>query len=152
MKLTKEQSQKLLRERGIWVTEACDKCGRLLGSVRYTRRGEPGEWCSESCRDGVDAGAVSDERRRKGGRRGVPRPLRGVRQLGARRRRAKSRSTAAGASFPAARAIYVALVVQHVLGAKRRFGKRVVRGRSLPCVAETLAARRRPAGPLTTAR
>ena len=68
MKLTKEQSQKLLRERGIWVTEACDKCGRLLGSVRYTRRGEPGEWCSESCRDGVDAGAVSDERRRKGGR------------------------------------------------------------------------------------
>src|ERR1700730_6138465 len=27
MKLEREQSQKLLRERGIWVTGACDKCG-----------------------------------------------------------------------------------------------------------------------------
>jgi hypothetical protein len=52
MKLTREQSQKLLRERGIWVTEACDKCRKLLGSVRWTRRGEPGEWCSSLCRDG----------------------------------------------------------------------------------------------------
>src|SRR5271167_1715145 len=55
MKLTKEQSQKLLRERSVWVTEACDKCGRLLGSVRWTRQGECGEWCSAECRDGVKA-------------------------------------------------------------------------------------------------
>jgi len=65
MKLTKEQSQKLLHERGIWVTEACDKCGQLLGAVRYTRRSEPGEWCSELCRDGAEQAA---ERQRKGGR------------------------------------------------------------------------------------
>jgi len=53
MKLTKEQSQKFLQERGIWVTNACDKCGQLLGSVSWTRKGEPGEWCSALCRDGV---------------------------------------------------------------------------------------------------
>lgn len=53
MKLTREQSKKLLQDRGIWLTEACDKCGKLLGSVRWTRRGEPGEWCSAECRDGI---------------------------------------------------------------------------------------------------
>jgi len=53
MNLTREQSQKLLQERGIWVTDACDKCGQLLGAVRRTRRGEPGEWCSAPCRDGT---------------------------------------------------------------------------------------------------
>jgi hypothetical protein len=57
MKLTKEQCQKLLHDRGIWVTNACDKCGQLLGSVRWTRRGEPGEWCSAECRDGVSVSA-----------------------------------------------------------------------------------------------
>jgi hypothetical protein len=53
MKLTKEQLHRLLRERGIWVTNACDKCGQLLGSARWTRRGELGEWCSATCRDGI---------------------------------------------------------------------------------------------------
>ena len=53
MKLEREQSQKLLRERGIWVTGACDKCGQLLDSVRWTRKGERGEWCSAACRDGI---------------------------------------------------------------------------------------------------
>jgi hypothetical protein len=56
MKLSQEQSKRLLQERGIWITEACDKCGRLLGSVRWTRRGEPGEWCSAACRDEVSHG------------------------------------------------------------------------------------------------
>lgn len=53
MKLSREQSQKLLRERGIWTTEACDRCGNLLGSIRWTRKGESGEWCSTECRDGI---------------------------------------------------------------------------------------------------
>ena len=55
MKLTREQSQKLLRERGTWITDACDKCGQLLGAVRWTRKDEEGEWCSATCRDGVKA-------------------------------------------------------------------------------------------------
>jgi hypothetical protein len=51
MRLTQNQSQKLLHERGSWITGTCDKCGRLLGSSRWTRKGEPGEWCSAVCRD-----------------------------------------------------------------------------------------------------
>ena len=54
MKLNQEQRQKLLHELGIGVTEACDKCGQLLGSIRWTRRSKPGEWCSPLCRDGLD--------------------------------------------------------------------------------------------------
>jgi hypothetical protein len=57
MKLTREQSQKLLQECGIWSTEVCDRCGQLLGSVRWTRAGQPGEWCSAECRDGVKVAA-----------------------------------------------------------------------------------------------
>jgi hypothetical protein len=55
MKLTREQSQRLLNQHGIWIPEACDKCGQVLGSVRWTRRAEPGEWCSAECRDGKAA-------------------------------------------------------------------------------------------------
>ncbi len=64
MQLTVEQSRKALAEHGCYVTEACDRCGRLLGAVRYTIRGTPGEWCSELCRDGEKAVAL----RQKGGR------------------------------------------------------------------------------------
>jgi len=55
MRLTREQTEKICREHGSWVNEACDKCGAILGPVRYTRRGEEGEWCSRECRDGDKA-------------------------------------------------------------------------------------------------
>jgi hypothetical protein len=45
--------QRPLRERGVYVTEACDRCGRVLGSVRYTKAGVSGVWCSRQCRDGA---------------------------------------------------------------------------------------------------
>ena len=64
MKLTEEQSRELFRRTGNYLKEACDRCGKPLAEVRYTRRGEPGEWCSELCRDGEEAVA----QRRKGGR------------------------------------------------------------------------------------
>src|SRR5215469_7753244 len=63
MKLSREQSQRLLRDRSIWLTKACDKCSRLLGSVRWTRKGEPGEWCSAECRDGIRVALKANTRR-----------------------------------------------------------------------------------------
>ena len=57
MKLSAEQ-QAAIRERyGVCVNEACDKCGQVLGRVRFTCKDEPGEWCSRECRDGVEAHA-----------------------------------------------------------------------------------------------
>jgi len=57
MQLTIQQSRELLDKFGCYVTEACDQCGRILGPVRYTRRGESGVWCSRECRDGKEAHA-----------------------------------------------------------------------------------------------
>ena len=66
MRLNERQILALQRNHGVWVAEACDRCGRLLGSIRYTRRGEPGEWCSETCRDG--SAAVQSRQARRAGR------------------------------------------------------------------------------------
>jgi hypothetical protein len=55
VRLTEAQSRALLAKHGVRVTEACDQCGQILGPVRFTRYGEPGEWCSRECRDGLEA-------------------------------------------------------------------------------------------------
>jgi hypothetical protein len=47
--------QTFLRERGVYVTQACDRCGRVLGPVRFTRTGDSSVWCSRQCRDGAHA-------------------------------------------------------------------------------------------------
>ncbi len=54
MQLTEGQSRKLMRMHRVYVTEACDRCGAVLGSIRWTIRGEPGAWCSQKCRDGIE--------------------------------------------------------------------------------------------------
>jgi hypothetical protein len=54
MQITEAQSRELMQTHGVYVTEACERCGQILGHVRYTRRNQPGEWCSRACRDGVD--------------------------------------------------------------------------------------------------
>ena len=54
MELTQQQRQKLVIEHGIYRNEACDKCGVVLGEIRYTRLGEAGMWCSRICRDGIE--------------------------------------------------------------------------------------------------
>jgi hypothetical protein len=54
MRLTEEQSLALLERYGAFVTEVCDKCGKILGSIRFTRFGQNGEWCSKHCRDGFE--------------------------------------------------------------------------------------------------
>ena len=58
MMLREELRRRLLADRGVYVTEACDKCGQLLGAVRYTRRGEPGVFCSRNCRGDREQPAI----------------------------------------------------------------------------------------------
>jgi hypothetical protein len=67
VRLTEEQSRALLAKHGVYVMEACDQCGKILGHVRFTRFGQSGEWCSRECRDGTQ---VAERYRgtRKGGR------------------------------------------------------------------------------------
>lgn len=55
MMLREELRRRLIEERGIYVKECCDKCGQLLGAVRFTRQSETGTWCSRECRDGKTA-------------------------------------------------------------------------------------------------
>jgi len=63
MHLTAEQRNTILDKTGCYVTEACDKCGKLLGPVRYTRKDEAGVWCSRECRGDAERPAI-----RQGGR------------------------------------------------------------------------------------
>jgi hypothetical protein len=68
VKLTEAQSRELLQKHGVYATEACDKCGKILGPERhFTRFGEDGAWCSRECRDGAQA-AERHTAIRKGGR------------------------------------------------------------------------------------
>ncbi len=50
MKLAPAQARELLERFGVYALSVCDKCGAILGAVRYIRRGEAGEWCSPECR------------------------------------------------------------------------------------------------------
>jgi hypothetical protein len=43
MRLIEALSLQLLRTQGAYVTEACDRCDKILGPVRYTSQGEKGE-------------------------------------------------------------------------------------------------------------
>jgi hypothetical protein len=63
MKLTTQQSYELLAKHGVFAREICDKCGAVLGAVRFTRRNETGVWCSPECRGDGDRQAT-----RKNGR------------------------------------------------------------------------------------
>jgi hypothetical protein len=54
MKLTAELTRRAFELYGVWLNEACDRCGKLLREVRYTRKDEPETYCSRLCRDGVD--------------------------------------------------------------------------------------------------
>jgi phage FluMu protein Com len=41
MKLTAEQQARALAVHGVCANEACDKCGKVLAEVRYTRKDTP---------------------------------------------------------------------------------------------------------------
>jgi hypothetical protein len=57
MTISPELQSRLRDERGVYALEACDRCGQILGAVRFTRAGDPGVWCSRECRDGAHAHA-----------------------------------------------------------------------------------------------
>jgi hypothetical protein len=55
MRVTKSDIQ-ALRERGIYLTDSCDRCGTLIHYAnRFTRFHSKGAWCSRLCRDGVES-------------------------------------------------------------------------------------------------
>lgn len=71
------EQQQIIRDRyGVCVNEACDTCGQIVGWVRFTRRTEPGEWCSRECRDGTEAAARYDATRKVGRPRLTPKQQR----------------------------------------------------------------------------
>jgi hypothetical protein len=50
MDLSTELRKRLLIDCGICVAEACDRCGTLVGPIRFTRIEDSGVWCSRECR------------------------------------------------------------------------------------------------------
>jgi len=50
MLLAIQKSYELLAKYGCFAREICDKCGIVLGAVRFTRYGEPEVYCSRECR------------------------------------------------------------------------------------------------------
>jgi hypothetical protein len=54
MRLTKQQNYELFEKFGCHIKELCDRCGKGIGPVSYTRAGDTGVWCSRECRDGKE--------------------------------------------------------------------------------------------------
>jgi len=50
MLLAIQKSYELLANYGFFAREICDKCGIVLGAVRFTRQGESEVYCSRECR------------------------------------------------------------------------------------------------------
>ena len=58
MLLTIQQGYELLANYGCFAREICDKCGVVLGAVRFTRYGESEAYCSRECRGDADSSAT----------------------------------------------------------------------------------------------
>jgi hypothetical protein len=58
MLLAIEKSYELLAHYGCFAREICDKCGIVLGAVRFTRRSEPEVYCSRECRGDAHRSAI----------------------------------------------------------------------------------------------
>jgi hypothetical protein len=64
MLLTVQQGYELLANYGCFAREICDKCGIVVGAVRFTRYGESEVYCSRECRGDADRSSTH----RRGGR------------------------------------------------------------------------------------
>jgi len=58
MLLTTQESYELLGNYGCFAREICDKCGVVLGAVRFTRYGESEVYCSRECRSDAHRAAT----------------------------------------------------------------------------------------------
>src|ERR1700687_3703830 len=58
MRISLTATYDLLAKRGVFAREACDRCGQVLGSVRYTRLADAGVWCSRACRGSIERPAI----------------------------------------------------------------------------------------------
>ena len=58
MLLAIQKSYELLAKYGCFAREICDKCGIVLGAVRFTRHGESEVYCSRECRGDADSSAT----------------------------------------------------------------------------------------------
>jgi len=54
MRLTAEQQAKAFSQLGVCANEACDRCGKLLAEIRWTRKDHLEAYCSRLCRDGAE--------------------------------------------------------------------------------------------------
>jgi len=88
MLLAIEKSYELLAHYGCFAREICDKCGIVLGAVRFTRKGESEVHCSRECRGDAYRSATH--------RRGRPRKYKTDRE----RRAAKTRQQQVYRSHP----------------------------------------------------
>ncbi len=58
MLLAIQKSYELLANYGCFAREICDKCGAVLGAVRFTRYGESEAYCSRECRGDAHGSAT----------------------------------------------------------------------------------------------
>jgi hypothetical protein len=88
MLLPIKKSYALLAKYGCFARETCDKCGIVLGAVRFTRHGELEVYCARECRGDAQRSATH--------RRGRPRKYKTERE----RRTAKTRQRQVYRSHP----------------------------------------------------
>jgi hypothetical protein len=88
MLLTIQKSYELLANFGFFAREICDKCGIVLGAVRFTRHNESKVYCCRECRGDAQRSATH--------RWGRPRKYKTERE----RRAAKSRQQQVYRSHP----------------------------------------------------
>ena len=88
MLLATQKSYELLAKYGFFAREICDKCGNVLGAVRFTRHSESEVYCSRECRGDAHRSATL--------RRGRPRKHKTDRE----RRAAKTRQQQVYRSHP----------------------------------------------------
>jgi hypothetical protein len=63
MLLAIQKSYELLANFGFFAREICDKCGIVLGAVRFTRHGESEVYCARECRGDAQRSATHRWRR-----------------------------------------------------------------------------------------